>query len=59
MMYCAECGYLMSVKCCNGFGYWYDKPPLPQDFIKLRTHGKWYLYINANCPRGVKFVVPR
>ena len=59
MMHCAECGQLIiQVKCCNGLGYWYDKPPLPQDFIKLRRCGKWYLYIKPNWPQGLKKVEP-
>lgn len=40
------------------WGYWYDKPPLPQDFIKLRRCGKWYLYIKPNWPQGLKIVEP-
>lgn len=59
-MYCAECGERINVvKCCRGLGYWYDKPPLPQDFIKLRQCGRWYLYLSGNWPKGLKVVEPK
>ena len=59
-MYCAECGnFFDKTKCCNGLGYWYDKPPLPQDFIKLRQCGRWYLYLSGNWPKGLKAVEPK
>lgn len=59
MMYCAECGKLIeSIKCCNGLGYWYNKPPLPTDYIKLNQYKGYYLYISGFWPANRKVIKP-
>lgn len=73
VMHCAECGHAITqldcgayVRCCNGYGYWHDKPPTPEDVriaVQLgmmpRTHGKWRFYKRPEWPKGLKAEVPR
>lgn len=60
MMYCAECGEIMTHReiggwnaCCNRIGYWYGKPPLASDLwagIPLSYMGYWF-YPTAKWPK--------
>lgn len=51
-MHCAECSQPMNRRddgawnvCCNGAGYWYNKPPIKSDkWWPVLTKGKFTFY---------------
>lgn len=67
-MYCAECGHPLTptdhstayLRCCHGYGYWHDQPPLPKDAWAERPKvGKFWLYQSPRWPHGLAYQPPK
>lgn len=67
MMYCAECGSLMTKRndgawnsCCKNLGYWYTSAPLHSDgWMPIYSYKKYYFYPTVKWNNNVKPVPPK